>query len=61
VLGIPPGPLVGRAYRYLLELRIEQGPLGGERATQELLRWAEAEGLSSPPGAAGPAGPPASE
>ena len=61
VLGIPPGPLVGRAYGYLLELRIEQGPLGRERATQELLRWAEAEGVSSPPGPGGPAGPPASE
>jgi poly(A) polymerase len=44
VLGVPPGPLVGRAYRYLLELRMEHGPLGAERAAQELRRWAEAEG-----------------
>jgi poly(A) polymerase len=39
VLGIEPGPLVGEAYRYLLELRIEHGPLGEERARRELDRW----------------------
>ena len=32
-----PGREVGRAYQYLLELRMEHGPLGPERATQELL------------------------
>jgi poly(A) polymerase len=53
ILGVPPGPLVGRARAYLLELRLERGPLGRDRATQELLGWAEGEGLSgpgSPPG-----------
>jgi poly(A) polymerase len=49
ILGIPPGPLVGKAYAFLLELRIEQGMLGPERVTQELLGWAEGEGLSVPP------------
>ena len=49
ILGVRPGPVVGQAYRHLLELRMEQGPLGTERAVQELRRWAaEAEG--SPPG-----------
>jgi len=48
VLGISPGPLVGKAYAYLLELRLEHGPLGPERATQELLDWAAAEGLDVP-------------
>jgi poly(A) polymerase len=48
VLGIPPGPLVGRARNYLLELRLEHGPLGPERATQELLAWAAEEGLDAP-------------
>jgi poly(A) polymerase len=58
VLRISPGPLVGKAYDYLLELRLEHGPLGPERAAQELLRWAEAEGLA---GSAGdPPGPGAS-
>jgi poly(A) polymerase len=48
ILGIPPGPLVGRARNYLLELRLEHGPLGPERATQELLAWAAEEGLDAP-------------
>jgi poly(A) polymerase len=50
VLGVPQGPVVGRAYRFLLELRITEGELGQERATQELLRWAaEVEGIIPPP------------
>jgi poly(A) polymerase len=48
ILGIPPGPLVGKAYRHLLELRMEHGPLGRERAVQELQRWGAAEGLAAP-------------
>ncbi len=38
-LDIPPGPAVGAAYRFLLELRMEHGPLGADRARQELLDW----------------------
>ena len=38
-LGVPPGPAVGEAYRYLLDLRMEQGPLGEQRAREELLAW----------------------
>jgi poly(A) polymerase len=49
ILRLPPGREVGRAYQYLLELRMEHGPLGKERASQELLRWAEGEGLGAPP------------
>jgi len=49
ILGLPPGPEVGRASKYLLELRLEHGPLGTERATHELLRWAEGAGLGAPP------------
>src|ERR1700733_1966428 len=48
ILGIRPGPAVGKAYAYLLELRMEHGPLGAERATQELLAWAADEGLAVP-------------
>jgi poly(A) polymerase len=55
ILGIPPGPLVGRAWTYLKELRMEHGPLDHERAVAELVRWAAAEGLQLPPG--GPADP----
>jgi poly(A) polymerase len=39
LLGIPAGPKVGKAYEYLLELRLEHGPLGAERAEQELRAW----------------------
>jgi poly(A) polymerase len=49
ILRIPPGPPVGRAYDYMLELRIAEGELGHERAVQELLRWAAAEGIPVPP------------
>jgi len=48
LLGITSGPLVGRARAHLLELRIEHGPLGRERAIQELLAWAEDEGVAAP-------------
>jgi poly(A) polymerase len=39
VLGIGPGPAVGRAYQHLLEVRIESGPMEREEAERELLRW----------------------
>jgi poly(A) polymerase len=39
ILGIPEGPDVGRAYAFLLERRLEDGPLGEERAREELLTW----------------------
>ena len=48
ILGIKPGPLVGRARQRLLDLRMEHGPLGKERAYQELLAWAAEEGLDVP-------------
>jgi poly(A) polymerase len=51
ILGIPPGPLVGRAYKYLRELRIEAGPLGRDAAVAALLSWAAAQGLELPPDA----------
>jgi poly(A) polymerase len=38
-LGIPAGPAVGRALAYLLELRLEEGPLGAEEAERRLERW----------------------
>ena len=50
ILGLPPGREVGRAYNYLLELRMEHGPLGTERATAELLRWAGRDPGTAEPG-----------
>jgi len=42
ILGVPPGPVVGQAYKHLLALRMERGPLGEESATAELEAWWEA-------------------
>ena len=39
ILGVPAGPLVGEAWRYLKELRLDRGPLSREEATAELLKW----------------------
>lgn len=39
LLGVKPSAVVGRALDFLLELRLEHGPLGEERATAELLAW----------------------
>jgi poly(A) polymerase len=39
VLGIGPGPQVGRAYRYLLEQRLEHGPQGADAAAAALREW----------------------
>jgi poly(A) polymerase len=39
VLGIRPGRDVGEAYRFLLELRLDEGPIGAEEAQRRLLDW----------------------
>ncbi len=39
ILSIKPSPTVGKAYDFLLELRLEKGPIGKEAATEELLTW----------------------
>ncbi len=39
LLQIKPSADVGKALDFLMELRMEHGPLGEERATQELLEW----------------------
>jgi poly(A) polymerase len=46
LLGLPPGPLVGKAWRHLKEVRLDRGPLSREEAEAELRRWAQ-ENLSS--------------
>jgi poly(A) polymerase len=50
ILGVPPGPLVGRAWKHLKEVRLEAGPLDHDAAVRELLSWAAAQGLRIPPG-----------
>ena len=39
VLGIPPGPVVGEAYNFLLGLRLDRGPLDEEQAIEALRAW----------------------
>lgn len=39
ILGIGPSKTVGQAYRFLLDQRIENGPLGEEAAKEKLLQW----------------------
>ena len=39
ILGIGPGREVGEAYHFLLELRMDRGPMSTEAATAALLEW----------------------
>jgi poly(A) polymerase len=44
-LGIPPGPLVGEAAGFLLELRLEEGLLGADEVYERLAAWARERGI----------------
>lgn len=39
ILGLKPGRDVGEAYRFLMETRLDSGPLGPEEAERRLLSW----------------------
>jgi poly(A) polymerase len=39
ILEVGPGPVVGKAYRFLLERRLDRGPVTAEVAEQELRTW----------------------
>jgi poly(A) polymerase len=39
ILRLKPGREVGEAYRFLLELRLEEGPIGEDAATERLRAW----------------------
>ncbi len=39
ILGIPPSREIGIAYSWLLELRLDEGPLGAEEAERRLRAW----------------------
>jgi poly(A) polymerase len=39
ILGVPPGPVVGQAWKHLKEVRLERGPLSHEDAVAELRSW----------------------
>jgi poly(A) polymerase len=44
VLGIPPGRDVGEAYRFLLDVRLDEGVIGPDAAEQRLREWWAARG-----------------
>jgi poly(A) polymerase len=39
ILGVPPGPVVGQAYQFLLDLRLDRGPLEPALAEEALRAW----------------------
>ena len=39
MLGISPGPVLGRAYKHLLAVRLDEGPIGKEAAADRLRTW----------------------
>nr|WP_202454961.1 CCA tRNA nucleotidyltransferase [Streptomyces sp. SID8367] len=38
-LGVSPGPVIGQAYKFLLELRLENGPMEHDAAVAALKEW----------------------
>ncbi len=44
ILGISPGPVLGEAYRFLLALRLDEGPMGPVAAEVRLREWWAARG-----------------
>ncbi|MEE1763113.1 CCA tRNA nucleotidyltransferase [Streptomyces sp. SP18BB07] len=39
ILGVGPGPVIGQAYKFLLELRLENGPMEHDEAVTALKEW----------------------
>ncbi|MEV6720927.1 CCA tRNA nucleotidyltransferase [Streptomyces xanthochromogenes] len=44
ILGVGPGPAIGQAYKHLLELRLENGPMEHDTAVAALKEWWAAQG-----------------
>ncbi|GAA1678063.1 CCA tRNA nucleotidyltransferase [Fodinicola feengrottensis] len=45
LLGLQPGPLVGKAWKHLKDVRLDRGPLSHEDAEAELRQWAAEQGI----------------
>ena len=45
-LGVPPGPVVGEALAYLLDVRMERGPISEDEAFVLLDAWGKERGLA---------------
>ena len=41
ILNLPPGREVGEAYKFLLEVRLDEGEIGVDEVTKRLLGWWE--------------------
>jgi len=55
-LGLRPGPVVGEAYQFLLDLRLERGPMGEDASREALLAWwADRQGVAQPSDGSAPA------
>ncbi|WP_448006875.1 CCA tRNA nucleotidyltransferase [Agromyces bauzanensis] len=39
LLDLKPGPIVGEAYRFLLDVRLDEGPIGPDAAAERLREW----------------------
>jgi poly(A) polymerase len=39
ILGIPPGREVGQAYRFLMDIRLDEGEIGADEAERRLREW----------------------
>jgi poly(A) polymerase len=39
ILGVGPGPVIGKSLAFLMELRLDEGPLGEEEAANRLRAW----------------------
>ena len=39
LLGLEPGPMIGKAYRHMLDYRLDNGPVDHDVAVAELKRW----------------------
>ncbi|HEX7308129.1 CCA tRNA nucleotidyltransferase [Lentzea sp.] len=48
LLGLPPGPQVGAAWKFLKELRLDRGPLDRDEAEAALVGWARDQGITPP-------------
>ncbi|MFF4228777.1 CCA tRNA nucleotidyltransferase [Streptomyces sp. NPDC001820] len=44
ILGVGPGPVIGKAYAFLLELRLENGPMKHDAAVAALKEWWATQG-----------------